>query len=66
MEGIMSLIDSKERIKNNLENAIEHYGDRLKFIGPDCGLSGWYYPEIAYELLHRTHEAIKEVKKSFK
>lgn len=66
IEGTMSLIDSKERIKNNLLEAIGHYGERLKFIGPDCGLSGWYIPEVAYELLHRTCEVIEEVKKEFK
>lgn len=66
IEGTMSLIDSKERIKNNLLEAIEHYGERLKFVGPDCGLSGWYIPEVAYELLHRTCEVIEELKKEFK
>jgi 5-methyltetrahydropteroyltriglutamate--homocysteine methyltransferase len=65
VEGTLSLVDSKDRIKNNLLEAIKHYGERLKFVGPDCGLSGWYIPEAAYELLHRTYEVIEEVKKIF-
>ena len=59
-EGTMSLIDSKERIEKNLNDAIKHYDDRLKYIGPDCGLSGWSPPQIAYELLHRTYEVIRK------
>ncbi len=66
IEGTISLIDSKERIKKNLLDAIDHYGERLKFVGPDCGLSGWYSPKVAYELLYRTGEVIEEVKKEFK
>jgi len=64
-EGTMNLIDSKEFIKKNLLFAIEHYEDRLKFIGPDCGLKGWNPPQVAYELLRRTYEVIKEVKLSY-
>lgn len=61
-EGTLSLIDSKEFIKKNLLFALDHYGDRLKFIGPDCGLKGWNPPQVAYELLRRTYQVIKEVK----
>jgi len=63
-EGTMSLIDSKEFIKKNLLFALEHYGDRVKFVGPDCGLKGWNPPQVAYELLRRTYEVIKDVKNS--
>ena len=61
-EGTMSLIDTKEFIKKNLNFALKHYGDRVKFVGPDCGLKGWNPPQVAYELLRRTYEVIKEVK----
>jgi 5-methyltetrahydropteroyltriglutamate--homocysteine methyltransferase len=62
-EGVMSLIDSKEFIKKNLLFAIEHYGNRVKFVGPDCGLKGgWDPPQVAYELLRRTYEVIKDVR----
>jgi len=65
-EGTMNLIDSRERIKQNLLDAMNHYGDRLKYIGPDCGLSGWSPPQVAYELLHRIYTVIHDFKKSFK
>jgi 5-methyltetrahydropteroyltriglutamate--homocysteine methyltransferase len=63
-EGTMNLIDPKERIEKNLIDALKRYDDRLSFVGPDCGLSGWYPPQVAYELLHRTYEVIEKVKKS--
>ncbi|MBY9007436.1 MAG: hypothetical protein KGD63_11830 [Candidatus Lokiarchaeota archaeon] len=63
IEGTLKLIDSKERIKHCLKDALDHYGGRLKYIGPDCGLSGWGPPEVAHALLKRTREIITEVKK---
>ncbi len=63
VESSLILVDPKERIKKRLTEALDLYGDRLKYIGPDCGFSGWNVPEAAYELLHRTHEVIEEVKK---
>lgn len=63
LSGKLNLIDSKEKIRKNLLTAMEIYDDRLKYIGPDCGLGGWQLPQIAYELLNRTHEVIEEVKK---
>ncbi|MBY8982118.1 MAG: hypothetical protein KGD57_04155 [Candidatus Lokiarchaeota archaeon] len=65
IEGTIKLIDSKKRIKKNLQDALDHYGERLKYIGPDCGLSGWGPPEVAYELLKRTCDAINEMKETF-
>ena len=61
-EGMLSLIDSKERIRKNLLEAIKLYDDRLKYVGPDCSLQGWQIPEVAYKLLRRTFEVIEEVK----
>jgi len=65
-EGRMDLIDSKERIRKNLLDALKLYRDRLMFIGPDCGLGGWQHPEVAYNLLYRTSKVIQEVKNSKK
>ena len=62
VEISFKLVDTKERIKKRLSEALKLYGDRLKYVGPDCGFSGWNLPEAAYELLHRTHEVIEEVK----
>ncbi|MFW9773249.1 MAG: hypothetical protein ACFFEO_13925 [Candidatus Thorarchaeota archaeon] len=62
-KGTMSLIDSEETIRRNLLDAISHYGDRLKFIGPDCGLGGWRFQEVAFELLRRTKKVIENTKR---
>lgn len=63
-EGLLNLIDSEVKIKKNLEHALNLYKDRLKFIGPDCGLSGWKPPQLAFELLKRTSRVINQVKKA--
>jgi len=65
LSGKLTLIDSEDRIRKNLLKAIEMYGDRLKYVGPDCGLGGWPLPQIAFELLNRTHKVIEQVKKEF-
>ena len=65
LSGKLSIIDSEDRIRKNLLKAIEMYGDRLKYIGPDCGLGGWSLPQIAFELLNRTHKVIEQIKKEF-
>ena len=62
-EGMLSLIDSQKAIRKNLLTALDMYGERLRFVGPDCGLGGWLHPQIAYELLHRTQKVISEVRK---
>ena len=64
VKGTLNLIDSEERIEKNLLDALEHYGDRLKFVGPDCGLSGWGPPQVACELLYRTGKVIQRVKEN--
>ncbi|MFO8018408.1 MAG: hypothetical protein R6U96_07220 [Promethearchaeia archaeon] len=61
-KGLRSLIDSREQIKKNLEFALSHYGDRLQYVGPDCGLSSWERPTMAFELLTRTSDVISSFK----
>ncbi|TXT66253.1 MAG: putative 5-methyltetrahydropteroyltriglutamate--homocysteine methyltransferase [Promethearchaeota archaeon] len=63
--GLLSLIDSEEQIEENLKVALNHYKDRLRFIGPDCGLSGWTPPQLAFELLSRTARVIHKVQNSY-
>ena len=62
-DGMLSLIDSQKIIRKNLLTALDMYGERLRFVGPDCGLGGWLQPQIAYELLLRTQKVISEVRK---
>ena len=64
-EGKRLLIDSEESIEKNLKFALEHYEDRLKFVGPDCGVSSWNPPKLAFELLQRTSKVINKIRKEF-
>jgi len=64
--GLLNLIDSEDQIEDNLRKALNHYKERLKFIGPDCGLSGWTPPQLAFELLKRTGKVIERVKQSIR
>jgi 5-methyltetrahydropteroyltriglutamate--homocysteine methyltransferase len=61
-KGRQQLIDSEEKIEKNLIFALEHYRDRLKFVGPDCGLSSWTPSKLAFELLQRTSKVINKTK----
>ena len=63
-EGLISIIDSKERIKKCYKEALKLYGDRFKYVGPDCGVIGWQNHEVVSELFRRTVEAVKEIRKT--
>ena len=65
IEGLRTLIDSPELIERNLRIAQKQYGNRLKYVGPDCGLSAWEPVELAAELLTRTSQVVKKVRKEF-
>ncbi len=54
------LIDDKETIKKRFKWLLEKFGNRILFAGPDCGLGSWPSQEVAYELLRRTVEAVRE------
>ena len=57
------LIDGKETIKKRFRNLLKRFGDRIIFAGPDCGLGSWPSQGVAYELLKRTVEAVREVER---
>ncbi|MFX0058894.1 MAG: hypothetical protein ACFE85_00830 [Candidatus Hodarchaeota archaeon] len=64
--GMMSLIDSEDKIKKNLYDALNMYSERLRYVGPDCGLGGWRIPQVAFELLRRTYNIVDKAKNNFK
>ncbi len=53
------LVDEIKTIKGRYEEAQKLFGDRLAFVGPDCGLGAWPSQEVAQLLLKRTVEAVK-------
>jgi 5-methyltetrahydropteroyltriglutamate--homocysteine methyltransferase len=63
-QGMSSLIDSEEIIERNLLDALELYGSRLKYVGPDCGLGGWPSQKTAFNLLSRIKSVIHKVKQA--
>ncbi|WP_456370720.1 methionine synthase [Geoglobus sp.] len=59
-EGVMRAIDeieSPSRIKSRIEKAVKLFEDRLKYIGPDCGLFSFPSQEHAIRLLENIKAA---------
>lgn len=63
-EGLLSIIDLKERIQKRYKEAVKLYGDRFKYVGPDCGVIGWHSHQVVSALYRRTVQAIKELRDS--
>lgn len=49
-----------ERFDNPEEKAYSIFGDRIKYVGPDCGLGSFPSQELAYMVLKNTAEGIKD------
>ncbi|MEM2546897.1 MAG: hypothetical protein QXM37_04620 [Candidatus Bathyarchaeia archaeon] len=55
------LVEDEKTIRKRFEKAVEKFGERMAFTGPDCGLGGWPTQEAAQLLLERTVRAVKGV-----
>jgi 5-methyltetrahydropteroyltriglutamate--homocysteine methyltransferase len=55
------MVETLETIKKRYFYALEKYGERMTFTGPDCGLGSWPSQEAAALVLKRTVEAVKTV-----
>lgn len=55
------IVEDEETIRRRFEKARARFGERLTFVGPDCGLGGWPSQEAAQLLLKRTVKAVKAV-----
>ena len=53
------LVEKMEVMRSRFEVARKRFGDRLAFVGPDCGLGGWPSQKAAQLLLNRTARAVK-------
>ena len=60
------MVEEERVIGKRFETALNKYGDRMTFIGPDCGLGGWPSQETAQLLLARTVRAVKAIKNRLK
>lgn len=64
-EAARSMVDELESaaiIKRRVESAHKIFGDRIKYVGPDCGLGLWPNIESAQRLLENTVKAVGEFK----
>jgi 5-methyltetrahydropteroyltriglutamate--homocysteine methyltransferase len=59
LEDIVNDYNSPERVKKRLTNAYSIFGDRIKYVGPDCGLGAFTTQELAYLVLKNTADGIK-------
>jgi 5-methyltetrahydropteroyltriglutamate--homocysteine methyltransferase len=53
------IVENEETMRKRFEAAKEKFGERLAFVGPDCGLGSWPSQEAALLLLKRTVAAVK-------
>lgn len=53
------LVEDEAIIRKRFMVAVEKYGGRMLFAGPDCGLGGWPTQESAQLVLKRTVEATR-------
>jgi 5-methyltetrahydropteroyltriglutamate--homocysteine methyltransferase len=56
---VEQMVENEGSIRVRLEAAKEKFGERLAFVGPDCGLGSWPSQEAALLLLKRTVAAVK-------
>ncbi len=59
-DGVMKAIDeieNPEKIEKRLRRAMDLFGERLKYIGPDCGLFSFPLQRSALKLLENIKEA---------
>ncbi|RJS82418.1 methionine synthase [Methanophagales archaeon] len=59
LETIINDYNSPEQVKKRLANAYSIFGDRIGYVGPDCGLGAFTTQELAYLLLKNTAEGLK-------
>jgi 5-methyltetrahydropteroyltriglutamate--homocysteine methyltransferase len=63
---VVNEFESPLTISRRLEKAIEIFGGRIRYAGPDCGLGGWPSQDTAFQLLKNTSEGIKIFRESSK
>lgn len=61
---MVELLETPQVIKKRLEDAYSIFGDRIRYVGPDCGLGLWPTADSARKLLENTVRAVAEFKKA--
>ncbi|MHC1610302.1 MAG: methionine synthase [Candidatus Methanospirareceae archaeon] len=60
LNAVITEYNSPEQITKRLEKAYSIFGDRIRYVGPDCGLGPFPTQELAYILLKNTSEGIRD------
>jgi len=60
LERVVNEYNSPEKVKKRLEKAYSVFGDRIRYVGPDCGLGPFPSQELAYLVLKNTSAGIKD------
>jgi len=59
LEAVITAYNSPDRITQRLEKAYAIFGERIRYVGPDCGLGSFPTQELAFRLLKNTAKGIK-------
>ncbi|HUV79687.1 MAG TPA: methionine synthase [Candidatus Bathyarchaeia archaeon] len=58
LKTVVTEYNSPDKITKRLEKAYSIFGERIKYVGPDCGLGPFPSQELAYVVLKNTSEGI--------
>ncbi len=58
LETVVNEYNSPEKVKKRLEKAYSIFDDRIRYVGPDCGLGPFPNQELAYMVLKSTAAGI--------
>lgn len=59
LQEIVTELETPDVISKRLEKAYSIFGERIKYVGPDCGLGSWPSQQIASQLLQNVAAGIK-------
>jgi len=62
-DAMVNEMENKEIMRKRLEKSLKIFGDRIKYAGPDCGLSAWPSQDSAELLLRNVAEVVEEFNK---
>ena len=63
LSEIITEMETPEVIAKRLSKCYEMFGERIKYIGPDCGLGSWPTQDLAWQLLRNTTAGIDKFRK---
>lgn len=63
---VINLYNSPEEVKARLEKAYSVFNDRIKYVGPDCGLGTFPSQEAAFLLLKNTADGVRRFRAELK